>query len=172
MGSWKTIAAQSITLTPHHSILSPRNFVFLSPPCQDFFFLPSQYFCSSKVRISFAPPTLFSPSVIPLRVTKTCQQAKKTYSIETHSELTFTSVSQLVQPVIVILSNCSTWIDSGVDLLTKLISRKSYLIQKSTGPMSQLVSKLACSLKGLEITTPTNFWIHQQNPQGSIWRLS
>ena len=124
MGSWKTIAAQSITLTPHHSILSPRNFVFLSPPCQDFFFLPSQYFCSSKVRISFAPPTLFSPSVIPLRVTKTCQQAKKTYSIETHSELTFTSVSQLVQPVIVILSNCSTWIDSGVDLLTKLISRK------------------------------------------------
>ena len=69
MGSWKTIAAQSITLTPHHSILSPQNFVFLSPPSQDFFFLPSQYFYSSKVRISPAPPTLFSPSVIPLRVT-------------------------------------------------------------------------------------------------------
>ena len=43
-GSWKTIRTQSITLTPHHSILSPANFVFLSPTSQYFFYHPSPYF--------------------------------------------------------------------------------------------------------------------------------
>ena len=44
LGSWKTIRTQSITLTPHHSILSPANFVFLSPTSQYFFYHPSPYF--------------------------------------------------------------------------------------------------------------------------------
>ena len=61
-GSWKTIRTQSITLTPHHSILSPANFVFLSPSGQYFFYHPSPYFFYHPSQYFFYHP---SPYFLP-----------------------------------------------------------------------------------------------------------
>ena len=155
MGSWKTIAAQSITLTPHHSILSPQNFVFLSPPSQDFFFSAQPVFLLLKSQdFSCSPNPIFPFCNSPQSHRHASRQNR--HILSKHIPNWHSPVSQLVQYVIVIPSK--SWI---VDLLTKLISRKSYLIQNSTGPMSQLVSKVACSPKGLEITSPTNaLWVY------------